>query len=150
MLSLTKKTDYALIAMSRLAANPEAVFSAREIAQDFHVPLPLLMNVLKKLCASGLVRSVRGARGGYSLARPAAEVTLADLIVALEGPMKLAQCSSAKGDDGNGQPHGCRLGEKCPIQGPLQRVHERLRDFLENVTLAEIVAGQETAEAARI
>lgn len=150
MLSLTKKTDYALIAMSRLAANPKAVFSAREIAQDFHVPLPLLMNVLKKLCASGLVRSVRGARGGYSLARPAAEVTLADLIVALEGPMKLAQCSSAKGDDGNGPPHGCRLGESCPIQGPLQRVHERLRDFLENVTLAEIAAGQETAEAARL
>ena len=140
MLSLTKKTDYALIAMSRLVADPEGVHSARRIAEDFGVPLPLLMNILKQLSASGIIRSTRGARGGYVLARPAEKITLADLIVALEGPMRLSQCSGRHGE-GAGE-GGCRLEESCPIQGPLQRVHERLREFLQNVTLAEIVSGR--------
>lgn len=149
MLSLTRKTDYALVAMSCLAERPEAVLSAREIAEDFGVPLPLLMNILKKLTASGLLYSVRGPRGGYGLARPAADITLAELIFALEGPFKLAQCVTCAQDDTSAGDDGvCRLEEHCPVQAPLQRVQDRLQDFLQRITLADI-AGPEAVGVAQ-
>ena len=73
MIVLTRKTDYALVAMAHLAHHPgeEGISSARDIADRYHVPLPVLMNILKTLNREGLVISVRGARGGYRLARPA-------------------------------------------------------------------------------
>ncbi|NQU76949.1 MAG: Rrf2 family transcriptional regulator, partial [Planctomycetes bacterium] len=75
MLSLTRKTDYALLALTHLAAEPAAVISAREMAEQYCLSQPLLMNVLKQLSASGLVSSVRGARGGYTLAKSAEQIT---------------------------------------------------------------------------
>lgn len=152
MLSLTKKTDYAVIAMSHLAAaEPKAIVSAREIAESFGMPLALLMNILKRLCTAGLVQSVRGARGGYRLARSPRDITLADLVVALEGPVRLAECVVAD-HAVHGSPVGasapCRLGACCPIQGTLQRVQTRLQEFLESITLAEIAAGADARAGA--
>ena len=80
MLALTRKTDYALIALCHLARQPERVISARQIARRFSMPLPLLMNVLKTLAAHEVVRSVRGAKGGYQLARRPEDLTL-DLLL---------------------------------------------------------------------
>src|ERR1035437_1275386 len=86
MLSLTKKTGYGLIAMTHLAQlEAHEVASAREIADLFGVPASLLMNVLKELAAAGYVESVRGAKGGYRLARRPEEINLADLVSAMEG-----------------------------------------------------------------
>ena len=138
MLSLTKKTGYGLIAMTHLARLERGeVSSAREIAQRFGVPASLLMNVLKELAAGGYVESVRGARGGYRLARPPEEITLADLVAAVEGPIRLAECVT---DPAGGDAEcTCRLMARCPIADPVHRVHRRLSDFLKKVTLAEIV-----------
>jgi len=138
MLSLTKKTGYGLIAMTHLARLEQGeVSSAREIAERFGVPASLLMNVLKELAAGGYVESVRGARGGYRLARPAEEITLADLVAAVEGPIRLAECvTDLAGDDAECT---CQLMARCPIADPVHRVHRRLNDFLKKVTLAEIV-----------
>ena len=94
MLTLTRKTDYALIALSHLAANQGRIVSAREIAGKYRVPLALLMNLLKLCAAAGLVESVRGARGGYRLGKPPEKITLVELVEAIEGPLKL---SSAMG-----------------------------------------------------
>jgi Rrf2 family protein len=141
MLSLTRKTDYGLIALSCLADEPEALLSAREMAGRFGLSLPLLMNVLKQLCTAGLVRSVRGAHGGYSLARSAGEITLSELIQTLEGPVRLAPCvNGAKGG-------GCEVGAICPMQGPLQRLHDRLQEFFGSITLAELAAEPHQAPA---
>lgn len=137
-MALTKKTGYGLVAMTHLAKLPEGeVASAREIAERFGVPASLLMNVLKKLGAAGYVESVRGARGGYRLARPPDEITLADIVTALEGPLRLAECLT----DWTDEDSECtrQIMARCPVADPVHRVHRKLSDFLKKVTLAEIV-----------
>lgn len=135
MLSLNKKTDYGLIAMACLAAEPERVFSARQIAQTYGMRSPLLMNVLKKLTRSGLVSSVRGSNGGYRLARPAREISLAQMVLAMEGQPRLVACANEQGDSG----FECDLAQSCPVQSPVRKVHLKLLDFLEEISLFDLV-----------
>jgi Rrf2 family protein len=138
MLSLTKRTGYALIAMSHLAELPSGRHSsAREIAQEYGIPASLLMNVLKELATAGYVESVRGAHGGYRLARRPESVNLAQLVEAIEGPVRLAECVLDVGDD---RECTCQAMANCPVADPLHRVQRRLADFLKKVTLAEITA----------
>ena len=138
MFALTKKTGYALVAMRHLAALSEGdLASAREIAQLFDVPISLLMNVLKELASAGYVESVRGAHGGYCLARRPEQISLADLIADLEGPVRLAECITDR--TGKDKECTCQIMACCPVSDPVHRVHRRLIDFLRKVTLAEIV-----------
>ena len=142
MLSLTKKTGYGLIAMTYLARLPAGqVASAREISEMFGVPTALLMNILKELAAAGYVDSVRGAHGGYRLGRDLGSVSVADLIGVLEGPIRLAECLRHQAGKSESI---CDLVDRCPIADPVHRVQRKLRDFLKNVKLAEMV---EPAEA---
>lgn len=143
MLTLTKKTEYALIAMCHLARGAELqVFSAREIAERYAVPLPLLMNVMKTLHRGGLVRSTRGARGGYMLGRPSQSISLADLVTTVEGPVALVDCMSPPGSSRK----SCELAECCPVRGPIQRVHERFRQFLQDISVADIAFDESFVE----
>lgn len=143
MLMLTRKTDYALIALTHLAQESSCCSSAREIAGQYGVPLPLLMNILKLLTQRGLARSSRGPRGGYALARPAEQITLHDVICAVEGPVQLVQCVESHGVEsgvsgaGTG-PGECELVACCPVRSPIHRVQERLVGFLTGVTLADV------------
>ena len=141
MLALTKKTGYGLIAMSHLAQlGGDELASAREIAETFDVSGSLLMNVLKKLANAGYVESVRGAHGGYRLARLPRDVNLAEVITVLEGPIRLAKCVSGElTEDGE---CGCQLMSRCPVADPVHRVQRKLSDFLRTVTLADIVEPQ--------
>jgi Rrf2 family protein len=137
MLALTKKTGYGIIAITHLATiSGTGVASAREIARLFGVPVSLLMNVLKQLAAAGYIESVRGARGGYRLARDLGKITLADLVETVEGPVRLSDCLADpdKHDECTGQ-----MMARCPISDPVHRVQRKLIDFLKKVTLAEIV-----------
>ena len=136
MLALTKKTDYALIALSYLAKRVEGVMSAREISQASRVPLPILTNILKTLAHAGMVIGERGSTGGYSLAKPAESISLHELITAIEGPVHFVQCVSA-GPDAHRNP--CELESCCSIRQPAHRIHSRLKEFLESVMLAELV-----------
>ncbi len=97
MLSLTKKTEYGLMALIHLSSDGSSFRSAREISDLCHIPLPLLMNVLKLLAQHDNVSSTRGARGGYKLAVPADQLSLARVIRVLEGPLKLVQCVGPHG-----------------------------------------------------
>ena len=104
------------------------------------------MNVLKQLAAAGYVESVRGAHGGYRLAKELDEITLADLVEAMEGPVRLAECLA------DPQQHDeCTLTmmARCPINDPVHRVQRKLNDFLQKVTLAEIVEPVATEELER-
>jgi len=141
MLALTKKTDYAWIALSHLARSDGDPVSARQIAERYSMPLPLLMNVLKRLGRSGLVASVRGAKGGYRLAVEADQLTLAMLIEAMEGPIGLVQCALERRLR-NGRAV-CRVGENCPIRLPARKVHSKLQSFLQQVTLADMLEEDE-------
>ena len=137
MLALTKRVGYGLIALTHLAQGPAGrLESAREIAERFGISTSLLMNILKELAAAGIVESVRGARGGYRLAQDPAEITFADLIEVIEGPVRLAKCIT--GDLGDEDESLCSLMGKCPIMDPVHRVHRKVHDFMKQLTLAEI------------
>jgi Rrf2 family protein len=136
MLSLSRKTDYALIALSLLAKQETGVVSAREIAAGTGLPLPILTNILKSLAHAEIVVSERGACGGYGLGRSPETVTLYDLITAIEGRFQLVRCA-VLGKDSDDAP--CELEPSCPTRLPAHKVHARLRRFLESITLAELV-----------
>ncbi len=134
MLALTRKTEYALIAVCHMARVGDRIVSARDIADAYKVPLPLLMNVLKSLNHCGLVRSVRGARGGYSLAVPPERLSLATLLEAVEGPLRLVRCVPSNGESDE----SCELIGSCPIRYPVHKLHDKLRAFLDNFSVAEL------------
>jgi Rrf2 family protein len=147
MITLTRRTEYALIAVCHLAQVGEKVVSARDIAEEHAVPLPLLMNVLKRLNHTGHVRSVRGAHGGYLLGVRPDQFTLADLIGAVEGPVHLTRCTNPAKE---GRP--CARTGICFIRRPVAKLHERLSKFLTEVTVADIAFDERTipVEAARV
>lgn len=133
MLTLTKKTEYAVIAACHLAHVDDGVVSARDIAECYGIRLPLLMNVLKSLNQWGLLRSERGTRGGYALVNSPAKIALSQLIEAVEGPLRLVRCAVPYEDD-----RPCELGRNCPVRGPLIKVHHLFGSFLNDVTVADL------------
>ena len=135
MLSLTRKTDYAIVAMAELARRGASRTSAREVAESTKVPLPVLTNVLHQLLHHGLVTSTMGAKGGYCIARPPDQISLAEMIDAIEGSFKLTVCCNSELAQ-TGDP--CDLEENCRIKAPVQRVHSSLQHFLRQITLAQI------------
>jgi Rrf2 family protein len=159
MLSLTRKTDYALVALAYLGqkraeagstqspAPAEAAVSAREIAGAFGLPLPLLMNVLKDLGRARLVVSTRGASGGYVLAADPAKVTLLEVVTAIEGPLRVANCAEGLPLTGQGS---CRVNAGCPIRGPIKHLHDRIHQFLSDVTLADLLEAKVDVTAAQV
>lgn len=142
MLAFNRKTDYALISLAHLFRNPNTCWSARALAKRYGMPLPLLMNVLKQLASRGIIRAERGPRGGYQLAKPADQVTLHDVIVAVDGPVALVQClEMAVGKNGRGsRNHGCDLARTCPVQRNIHRIHGRFVDFLKSLTLVDVAS----------
>lgn len=146
MLSLTRKTDYALVALSYLAKRwqqGEGAVSARQIAKCFGLPQPLLMNILKSLAQADLLRSTRGVQGGYELSCSPAEISVMEVVCAIEGPAQLTACS-------NGLPivgQGCEIAEDCPIREPIRQLHCRINRLLEQMTLEQMIE-EDTEDAA--
>ena len=143
MIAFTRKTDYALIALASLAQEADlaapAPLSARAIAARYTVPLPILMNVLKDLTAGQLVRSTRGVKGGYELARPSRHITVHDVVEAIEGRPALAICC----DESETEPcQECGVEIRCPVTHSVRRLNERINLFLRQVTLADLLAGK--------
>ena len=131
---VSAKTDYALRAALELAAAPdEKPVKGERIATSQAIPLRFLENILMQLRHAGLVESRRGADGGYRLARPAAEVTLADVIRAIDGP--LAGVSGARPETLD------FTGVAEPMRDVWIAVRASLRGVLEGVTLADVIAG---------
>ncbi len=139
MLTLTKKTEYALIAVSHLARRRGQVVSARDIAERYGVRLPLLMNVLKILMHNRILASVRGTGGGYRLVREPETISLSQIVDAVEGPPRFVRCV---GHDELQKTHQCELIGTCPIRTPLLRMHERFQEFLTGLTVADVAADE--------
>ena len=140
---LTRKTDYALVALAGLAQQGARSCSARDLAEQLHLPLPVLRNILKLLTARGLLISTRGPSGGYRLARSPSEITLTQVFEVIEGPVQLALCCPVGADEDEPK---CQLEPSCKIKGSIRRVHESLLRFLDQVTLAQIVCDETLAE----
>jgi Rrf2 family protein len=133
MLRLSKKADYALIAMKYLATRrDQASASAREIAEQYDIPIELLAKVLQRLARRGLVTSHQGTRGGYRLARPVAQISVADIIQAIDGPLTVTACST--------DAENCGQYSKCSIRDPLWKIKDRIVSALSTCSLQEISA----------
>lgn len=131
MLRLSKKADYALMAMKHLAAKQDqASCSAREIAEAYRIPLELLAKVLQRLVRARLLVSVQGTRGGYRLSRAATAIPVADVIQAVDGPLTVTACSD---DD-----QECEQYSKCSIRDPLWKIRGRIVDALTSVSVADL------------
>jgi Rrf2 family protein len=135
MLRLSKKADYALIAMKHLAIRPDAASaSAREIAEQYDIPVELMAKVLQRLVRSGLLVSTQGTRGGYTLRKPAASISVSDVIQAIDGPFSVTACSTEN--------NGCDQYSKCSVRDPLWQIRERIAAALATVSVAELAADQ--------
>lgn len=141
MLALTRKADYALVALTYLGTcgrNGQGPVSARQIAERFDLPSPLLSNVLKELAQAKLVSSTRGPTGGYELAADPARTTLMEVVTAVEGPVRFSTCcDSSEGLSIVGQ--GCSVAAGCPIRSPIRSLHQRIAGMLEQTTLADLM-----------
>ena len=136
MLRLSKKADYALIAMKHLAQKHRATSTcAREIAEQYDIPLELMAKVLQRLVRSRLLVSTQGTRGGYTLGRASSSISVADVIEAIDGPFTVTACSTDK--------HDCEQYSKCSVRDPLWQIRERIAVTLGTVTLADMAAEPE-------
>ena len=132
MLNLSKKTDYALLALTYLAGMDAArAASAREIAEQYAIPVELLAKILQRLAKTRLVVSTSGPTGGYRLARPADAISVGAIVEAIDGPPALTQC--LKRPD-----NGCDQLKRCTIRRPLARINARILQMLSMISLAEI------------
>jgi FeS assembly SUF system regulator len=132
MIRLAKLTDYGLVLMTIMARqNASGVHTARDLAIASHLPLPTVSKVLKQLLQSGLLTSHRGLKGGYGLAKEPAEISVAEIVTALEGPIALTECST----DHTGL---CDLEHSCPTKANQQIITKVMRGALEKVTLSEL------------
>ena len=131
MLRLSKKADYALIAMKHLAIRSDtASASAREIAELYDIPVELLAKVLQRLARRGLLASHQGTRGGYRLGRAPAAISVADVIQAIDGPLTVTACST--------DAENCDQYGKCSIRDPLWRIKDRILAALATCSLQEV------------
>jgi Rrf2 family protein len=142
MLRLSKKSDYALMAVRHLALRGDrgGSASAREISEAYDIPLELLAKVLQRLVRTKLLVSVQGTRGGYRLGRPPTGITVADVIQAVDGPVTVTACSP--------NDHACDQFSKCSIRDPLWKIKGRILEMLSTVTVAEMARDSEAEPAA--
>jgi FeS assembly SUF system regulator len=138
MLRITKETDYAIVLLTRFAGAGEgAVLAARDLASATHLPQPMVGKILKSLSRGGLLASIRGVHGGYRLARRPEEVSVAEVIAAIEGPIALTQClghdAHVPGLD------ACALEPSCPTRPHWSRINLAIRDALERLPLADLM-----------
>lgn len=132
MLRIAKLTDYATGLMAQLARPPLRQTSAQQLALELGLPPPTVAALLKKLTRAGLVSSVRGAGGGYSLARAPKDISVAQVITAIEGPVALTECALGGGN--------CALEADCTTRGNWQLISQAVRVALESVSLADMAA----------
>jgi Rrf2 family protein len=142
MLRLTKKADYGLMALKYLAEQTAAAreaggesieappSSAKEIAEAYHIPPQLLAKILQTLARAGLLVSHAGTNGGYSLARPAAEVSAFEVIRAIDGPLFITSCITIHGT--------CDLDSHCTIKEPLRKVNDSIKELLSAIRIGDL------------
>lgn len=131
MLRISKLTDYAIIILSYLALDSARVASAPVIAKENHLAVPTVSKILKILCESKLLKSFRGIGGGYQLARSAKEISLSQVLMALEGKLAMTECCSAV--------NSCVLDSLCAIKENWQIINKVIFDTLAGVTLHDMI-----------
>ena len=136
MLRISKMADYGTLIMAMMAKEEEKLFSASEIALHTHIALPTVSKLLKKLTKSGLLVSLRGPHGGYRLKRSASEITVFEIITALEDRLGLTECSQAGSQ--------CVLQPVCQTKGSWRVINKAIVDALSAVSLLTLATEEAT------
>lgn len=133
MLRITKQTDYGIVLLSRMAAEPARLFNAPELAAELGLPLPTVSKILKLLARDGVLASHRGVKGGYSLARAPEAISVAEVIGSLEGPIAMTDCIDDSPSVGTCQQEG-----HCALQANWQVINRAVRRALDGITLRDM------------
>jgi len=128
---MTKQSDYGIVLMSRMAQRLDEVVNANDLSEETVLPLPTVSKVLKLLARSGLLESHRGVHGGYMLARRPEDISIAEVISVLEGPIAITECV----DDAPGE---CHHESVCRVRDHWQVINQAIRSALEGISLAEM------------
>ena len=131
MIRITREADYGILLMTALAQAQGQPYSAAALARQRQLPLPMVSKILKTLTRAGLLKSQRGAQGGYILALPATEISAADIIGALEGPIAITACSDESHDR-------CTRQEDCEVSGHWPRINFAIYTALQSISLEEL------------
>ena len=131
MLKLTKKADYALMAMKHLAErSSQGSLSAKDVADAYGIPSEALAKILQKLVKAGLLQSQRGTNGGYMLARAAHTISAFEVIQAIDGPLFITSCITVRGE--------CGQSDRCNIREPLRKVNESIESVLKRIKISHM------------
>lgn len=130
MLRLNKLTDYSTVIMSYMARKPGDIYSVAQTATALGITAPTASKILKRLARRGLVQSLRGAKGGYLLARSPEQISIAEVIDAMEGPLSVTECVVAK--------DLCAREASCSIRNNWRQLNQVIRQTLDQVSLADM------------
>ena len=131
MLKLTKKADYALMAMKHLAERfSQGSLSAKDVADAYGIPPEALAKILQKLAKAGLLHSQHGTKGGYTLARAPHTISAFEVIQAIDGPLFITSCITVRGE--------CGQSDRCNIREPLRKVNNSIEDVLRRIKISEM------------
>jgi FeS assembly SUF system regulator len=130
MLRIGKLTDYAMLILTQMAREPDTVLSATVLAEILHLSTPTVSKILKILCDAGLVNSVRGADGGYHLAREAQYITVADVITAMEGAIAMTECCERS--------NLCALDSMCALRDNWRKINKIVHSLLAGFTIMDM------------
>ncbi len=132
MIRLSKKVEYALLAVQHMACRPGCVVSSKDIATTFNISLALVAKVLQALVHAGVVRSYHGVNGGYELAMPAQQISVADVMAAIEGSAAgIVDCQHSDHEI-------CDVLQTCTIRKPLSILQERITATFASMSVAEL------------
>jgi Rrf2 family protein len=133
MLRFTKRADYGLMAIHYIAIHEDhGAASAKRIAEEFHIPPELLAKILQRLAKKRLITSQNGPKGGYVLARRPTEISVGDVVRALEGPINIVSCFEASSD--------CPQMAHCNLRRPVQKIQAAISQVLDTMSLAELTS----------
>ena len=133
MIRISRLTDYGIVLMRHMATHGDRVHNAAEVASEAHLPLPTVSKLLRLLAKEGLLESHRGVKGGYGLARSPHDISVGNIIKALEGPIAITTCT-------NDHPGDCEHEPICPVRGHWHLINLAIRQALDSVTLADMAA----------
>jgi FeS assembly SUF system regulator len=132
MIRLTKVTDYGIVLMTHIATHGERLsHNAPELAVETGLPSPMVSKVLKTLVRGGLLLSHRGVKGGYSLARGPRQITVRDIVMALEGPIAITECLEHASPD-------CNIESLCPVRSNWSKINQAVEKALDEITLEDM------------
>lgn len=142
MIHVTRQTDYAVRIVLHLACQVEGAYvPIPEIVAQRHLPSPFVRRLVSRLVGAGILQTVRGSAGGVGLAKPASDISLLDVVVAIDGPLCPSPCVE--------QPHGCPLGRDCPVRGVWTDAGRVLENHLRQTRFSALAGASAHREAHR-